>query len=547
LAHCVGNRISVDTSQMGELLESHFLNDSENRKNLAIPLPDDERTLVASSLHGSNRTEFCVGIISDKNELVPGTRILHHCVQAYSIWQQKTLGRKNQVELTILATAIDLVSLVQKQKDLDSAIAAAVNALAVRGVGLAHFDCVSIGLWKNNNVKLAGISGQHQPDTQSELIELHQNAIQEAILRSTPSYYPAPESQNDAMQLAMAELARHTASEVLVSGPLINESGQTIGGWVFLGSHRDLMSSEFSKWIHVASPMVAESIDLVNRNQKNYLSRKLGRLAQKVTAKVSLIAIVLAIMATGLFMLPVPHRIRCHGTIEPLKHQFAVAPFDGQIADTFVQLGVQVDQGQPLAQFDSTKIDLELNEIESQLEKTSRQRQVELASRNVAKTLQSELETRKLLSRKKLLDYQKDNLNIISPMSGIVLSNAIENAKAASVSLGQPLFDIGTLSPIVVNVSVPSEQICHIRLGYATSVWVKGFDEPQTGKITRISPRSQILDSKNVFIAEIELNNDRLILRPGMDAKIKIECGQKSLGWSLFHRPLQMIRSQILW
>jgi hypothetical protein len=71
--------------------------------------------------------------------------------------------------------------------------------------------------------------------------------------------------------------------------------------------------------------------------------------------------------------------------------------------------------------------------------------------------------------------------------------------------------------------------------------------ETWTGTIAKIHARSEIRDQDSVFVAEVELNNEDLKLKPGMQGRAKVIGKAYPLGWNLFHRPLEQLRYWTIW
>ena len=99
-----------------------------------------------------------------------------------------------------------------------------------------------------------------------------------------------------------------------------------------------------------------------------------------------------------------------------------------------------------------------------------------------------------------------------------------------------------------IEVAVPSTEIAQVQVGFPAKIWIDGQeDEPITGKISKIRPRSETRDADNVFIAELEFANEDERLRPGMKGSVRLDCERRSLGWSLFHKPINYVRSRLTW
>ena len=208
----------------------------------------------------------------------------------------------------------------------------------------------------------------------------------------------------------------------------------------------------------------------------------------------------------------------------------------------FVEPGDRVSQNQPLAEVDGRTIRWELMGVHAKRQKTARQRDIELAEQNIPEMILADLENQKLLSDEKILEYQRDNLMIRSPIDGVVLSGSLERAEAASVETGQVLFEIAPLDRMKVEIEIPADDIGHVVIGSHVRVRLQGSNELIEGQVNRLHPRSEIRNSTNVFVAEVEFENE-LNLMPGMKGNAKIVCETKSLGWCLFHKPVNQLRS----
>lgn len=147
-----------------------------------------------------------------------------------------------------------------------------------------------------------------------------------------------------------------------------------------------------------------------------------------------------------------------------------------------------------------------------------------------------------------MLKYKQDHLKIRSPISGVVLSGSLERAEAASVKTGQVLFEIGPLDPVKIEIAIPADDASQVKKGHPVTVWIEGQeDRPLESVIERIHPRSEIRDALNIFVAELKFENPDEMLRPGMKGVVRIDAEKRSLGWSLFHKPVNYLRSRLTW
>ncbi len=84
---------------------------------------------------------------------------------------------------------------------------------------------------------------------------------------------------------------------------------------------------------------------------------------------------------------------------------------------------------------------------------------------------------------------------------------------------------------------MPAEDYFNIKSGQAVTVSFDGFvGENFEGTILRIRPRSEVRDGKNVFVAEVEVQNFDFRLRPGIQGFATITGDKHSIAWNTFHK-----------
>ena len=231
-----------------------------------------------------------------------------------------------------------------------------------------------------------------------------------------------------------------------------------------------------------------------------------------------------------------------------IRDRFAVAPFDGQIVHATVETGDRVVQGQVLAEMDGRHIRWDLSGVFAEREQSIRSREIELSSGNVSKTLLAEYEFDRLSAKEAVLRNKYEHLQIKCPADGVILSGSLDRAEGKSVETGDVLFEVGLADSVRIEIAVPADEIPHVNSGYPVKVWVQGREsDPISGRITKLHPQSETRDGRNVFVAVLNVENQNGNLRPGMQAKVRIDCEKRSLAWTVFHKPVDYLRSQLTW
>lgn len=470
--------------------------------------------------------------------------IARRVVSVLRMWLQRKVAQDVDWQCNSLAAILELVARVEGCGGVKDACHFIVNELH------RHLDCgtIAIGTLHNQRIKLQAVSGVGKIDHSSATSNCFIQAIQESIARPEPGLWPSIEDDSEFLLLAHKQLAATHQCEAVYSHPLVDPDGKVVGGWLLTGKREQLQSDEVSRFVQAASPCVASSLQLLHRLRGTRVKRAFDWARRKTNAITRGLICFLALALTLAMFVPVAYRIRCRCTTEPVFRRYAVAPFDGLIVEGFVKPGDQVSQGQTLAEIDGRTVHWELSGVTAESEQSRLQRSIELADGNIPKTFLAELESERLAARRSVLEFRKDNLLVKSPIDGVVLSGSLERAEAASIKTGQVLFEVGPISPIRIEIAVPADEIAHVKQGHKATVWVEGFEDQEiVGELVRIHPRSEIRDAENVFVAEFEIDNSDNRLRPGMNGHVRLDCEKRSLGWSLFHKPYNYMRSRFTW
>jgi multidrug resistance efflux pump len=148
----------------------------------------------------------------------------------------------------------------------------------------------------------------------------------------------------------------------------------------------------------------------------------------------------------------------------------------------------------------------------------------------------------------KLLRQRQENLEIKSPIDGIVTVGDLEKAEGAPVTCGQTLFEIAPLTKMVVEIAIPESDVSYVHKGQKVEIYFEAYpNELYEAEISKVRPRSEIRDQQNVFIAEATLSNPEENLRPGMHGSAKVLGSRRMLGWILFHKPWESLCMMIGW
>ncbi|MFT5742548.1 MAG: HlyD family secretion protein [Paracoccaceae bacterium] len=252
------------------------------------------------------------------------------------------------------------------------------------------------------------------------------------------------------------------------------------------------------------------------------------------------------------------------GTIEPTNLVEISSELSGTMADVLVDFNDSVTAGQVLARLDTVQLAAQLSVQEASFAVAEAQLQSAQASLLEAEEdfeMVRRLDERGVTSHASLtasvatlsraraslassqanldlaraqLDAQRAVLSkatIVSPIDGIVLDRSVDAGQIVAASLSAPeLFTIAEdLAQMELQVDVAEADIGRIAVGDIASFTVDAYDD-QTfpAQISMVRFASDNTDGLVTYKAILSVDNDDLLLRPGMTATADITVAQYS-------------------
>lgn len=488
----------------------------------------------------ANQPEIFLLVVPPDRNSVNAINVLNVVIQSISLWLKARTKSDADWKLSSLAAIIELVSRLEDCSTAKLAATRLTNELA------QQLNCdVALG-WNQKRRALVAISGVSHIDRNAAVANAYSQAIQECLLREEPGCWPSTESDQDFLLLAHRQLAVQNEAFAVRSQRLSTPNGETVGALILCGTQEAVGGERTGKFLLAASPRLASAISVVKRAQRTWLGRFIREFPKKLSHWKSLIAVGVLSGLIGLMFIPMTYRIRCNAVIEPTIKRYSVARFDGLVLNTFVKPGDVVEAGQLLAKMDGRSIRWELAGVIAESHHAQKTHEVELTQGNISEAQLAQLEKDRLNAERRILEFKEKSLAVVSPISGIVITGSKENNEAASVRMGDPLFEIAPLDSLKVEIAIPAEELAQVEIGMPVTIWIEGReDEPIRTTLQRIHSRSEIRDAGNVFVGEAEVPATYENLRPGMKASTRIDGLQHPLAWNLFHKPYYFVTTRL--
>jgi multidrug resistance efflux pump len=452
-----------------------------------------------------------------------------------TLWQ--LLGEADQSESEARATAalLEMIGKLQSSDDLQACCFTLVSVLK----DYLRCDQVAVGICRGHKqlCSLVAISAQARIDQHSDLSRAFEAGFDEAVLRGGLAEWPVPAEADAHATRAQQRLCSLTGSRTSISAPLEDEQGRTVGAWVFLGDADFQRRRRDVQWIEAALRPVGSCLRLKQQAEVSRWARSARAIWHRRSTWQAKAAVATAIYLAALLCLPRPYTIHTDCQIQPVTRRFVVAPFDGRLETAVVSPGDVVSQDAVLARMDGRDVRWELTGLVAELGRSAKRRDAAMASHDVVTAQLAKLDMERLEANIQMLERRAQNLDVKSPIDGIVVSGDLERAEGAPLTKGQTLFEVAPLDKMIVEIAIPDREIAYVRPGREVTIRLDAYPgQTWSSTLDRIHPRSENKDGRNVFIGEVQLQNSSQLLRPGMDGSARVISELHPLGWNLFHK-----------
>lgn len=429
----------------------------------------------------------------------------------------------------------------------------AAKTAAAGLVELAGGGRVAIGLARpqGDACRLSALSSVPSVDLRSDRSHALQAALDEVLLNDAPTVLdadndtPAPKQQLPLK--AHEHLARITGSRAVLGVPLsCGDRVVAVLLWYDEGRRQEL--ARVQDVLELSGELLGPSLQAVVRAERSAVGRVCDRSRELLHGERRRYAGIAAAVLFCALMVPSPYRVSCTARLEPVARRYVVAPFEAVLENTLVRPGDVVDKNEGVARLDGREVRWKLASVEAKLAQAVKRYDAALAELKPSEAELARLEAEQLRLERRQLQRHQEQLQIRSPIRGVVLSGELERAEGAALTTGQTLLEIAPLDEFLVEIEVPDDQLRFVEVGRSISLKLDAFPGRKwKGQVQRVRPLGEIRDQKNVFIAEVRLENRDGELRPGMKGRAKITGPIRPVGWILFHRPYEAVRQWIGW
>jgi multidrug resistance efflux pump len=223
------------------------------------------------------------------------------------------------------------------------------------------------------------------------------------------------------------------------------------------------------------------------------------------------------------------------------------APLEGMICNAYVEPGDRVSAGQVLVELDVRELNLERNRLLAEQRVTQLEMSEALEARDRAAAAQAHSRMDIAQANLELVLHRLAHAAIRAPANGIILKGEPRKRVGEVVPLGEPLLDFAPQGNWSVEVHAPEFSAVYLQTGQTGQFTTTARpDQPQNCKLSRIELASEVVEGRNVFVAQADMDGSPDWLRGGMTGVARIQAGRRPVWWVALHRLIDSFRL-LLW
>jgi GAF domain-containing protein len=252
-----------------------------------------------------------------------------------------------------------------------------------------------------------------------------------------------------------------------------------------------------------------------------------GRLLRKVGIP--------ALVLLGIGSIPCAERVKPRSSVlVPAARTPVRAPVEGLLAEVRVDEGQTVEAGQVLAVLRDERLRMGLEEARAGLGVAEREAASARARADQTAEQRAEIEGRELRGRVAVLEEQAARATLRAPVSGVVLTARPRDLLGEWLHAGETFVVLGRSDPLEVESRLAQADVERVRPGRPIRLRVPARPEYTfVGTVLSVAPAADsiALVDEPTFVVRSGIENDRGLLRPGMEAHAKIVGSLRPMGW----------------
>jgi putative peptide zinc metalloprotease protein len=243
--------------------------------------------------------------------------------------------------------------------------------------------------------------------------------------------------------------------------------------------------------------------------------------------------------------------------LEPQQRAVVRATVPGEVIRVMAVEGGQVAAAAPLLTMRNVAVESQVDDAREHLR--SAEDDARKAQLNYQGIGQTRDERAYQSERYDSVSRQKAALQVRSPISGLVVTPALEDMDGTMVDSGTELAEVDDVTTLKALISIPEFQVSKVLVGALVSLKLASRFQPLRGQVSAVAPASSPVESGLIsdakykgiappayYVATVLLSNPDRRLRPGMSGDAKINFRWRSVAGLIFE-DMREFASRKIW
>lgn len=421
-------------------------------------------------------------------------------------------------------------------------------------------------------VKAVAVSDTENIDRRMLMIQQLEAAMDECLDQEQPVMHPPPPEQGEgadavlgrAITHAHRELASSDAKLKVASFPLrvTDKDGERVVGVVLIESSADgridlstveLLQSSLDLVAPVLAVRRSDDRNLALRTMDSMLKAG-GWLVGPTHTVWKLVGVLVLVASLVVTFVKTTYRVGAPMEIRAKDPRIVSVPFDGVLWTIApgIESGKRVEQGQLLAELDTTQLNLALIEAKGQVFQYLKEMDEALKKPDLSAAAQAEAKSKQAQARVDLLEDRVNKAKITAPIAGTIISPDIREKLKASLKLGDQLFIVADLSRLEAVVKVEDRDIELVKLEQTGEISPKSDPARKIPiKVEQIVPLATPVEGVNSFEVRAAIvpgpGTTLEGLRPGLEGQARLNGPRERLIWIAGRRVIDQLRIWLWW
>ena len=446
-------------------------------------------------------------------------------------------------KIQILETLVKVSTEITSTLDLDRVLQAVVSGPQA----IIPYERAAIALERNGRLQLKAVSGIPEisagdPDIKRlrQMLEWASALNQEILVSQREG---SIDHEREETRARFAEYFEQSGMRCFYVLPLADDQGR-VGMFSMESSDPDFLDAAHLEIVKVLAAQATVALrnaalyrevpfigvlEPLLRKKARFLS--MGKHRQRAS-----VALAVAVLLFLIFF-PLPMRLTGGASVLPMRTEQIGPGVEGIVRNVYVREGQRVQPGAVLADLEDWDFRSALAGAEAKYESAVADMNRALSANDGPEAGIHRIEAEYWASEVARSKERLQHTQLRTSIAGLVATPHIENFAGRHLNPGEPFASVVNILEASVDVAIDERDVALLKPGESAALKLDGFPTRTfKGMVAVVSPQGQADGDHRFFFARIDVPNDGLLLRAGMQGRGKVFVGWHPAGYVFFRR-----------